>query len=125
MKVDTAPRAITLVGALFFLVTGVWAFVAPRSFFDVVATYPPYNEHLFHDLGAFQFGLAAGLLVSLVRADAVFAVLSGSAAGSILHAVAHFMDSDLGGRSSDPWGLSAFAALLVVGAVLQQRRSKQ
>ena len=125
MKINSSPKAIALVGALFFSVTGVWAFAAPESFFDTVATYPPYNEHLFHDLGAFQVGLAAALFAGLVRADGLFAVLAGASAGSILHALAHFMDTDLGGRSSDPWLLSAFAGLLVVGAVQQARRSNE
>ena len=125
MKISTAPRAIALVGALFFGVTGPWAFFAPESFFDTVATYPPYNEHLFHDLGAFQLGLAVVLLAALWRADALFVVLVGAGTGSVFHALAHFMDTDLGGRDSDPWLLSAFAALLVVGAVLRNRRLTQ
>ena len=124
MKISSAPRAIALIGAVFFLVTGVWAFFAPESFFDVVATYPPYNEHLFHDLGAFQIGLGATLGLSLVRADALFVALGGAAVGSIAHAIAHFMDKHLGGRTADPWNLSLFAVLLVVGAYLQLKRSQ-
>ena len=123
MKISTAPRAITLVGGIFFLVTGVWAFAAPRSFFDVVATYPPFNEHLFHDLGAFQIGLAVALLAALFTGDALLVVLIGAGSGSIVHAIAHFMDSDLGGRASDPWSLALFAGLLVVGAALQRNKA--
>jgi hypothetical protein len=36
---------------LLLVATGLWAFAAPRSFFEVVATYPPFNEHLLHDIG--------------------------------------------------------------------------
>lgn len=124
MKTSTAPRAIALVGAVFFLVGGAWAFFAPQSFFDVVATYQPYNEHLFHDLGAFQIGLGAALLLSLVYADALFVALGGVAIGSVLHGIAHFMDKDQGGRSSDPWALSLFGVILAVGAYLQLKRSQ-
>ena len=125
MKISTAPRALALVGALFFAVTGAWAFFAPESFFDTVATYPPYNEHLFHDLGAFQLGLAAVLLAALMSADAVFVALGGAAVGSSFHVIAHFLDTELGGRSSDPWLLAGFTLLLVAGAVLQKRRSTE
>jgi hypothetical protein len=30
-----------------------------------VATYPPFNEHLLHDIGAFNLGLGATLLLAL------------------------------------------------------------
>jgi hypothetical protein len=56
-----------------FLVFGAWAFADPESFFDEVATFEPYNQHLIQDVGAFQIGLGAVLLiaagVALVVAD--------------------------------------------------------
>ncbi|HVK25770.1 MAG TPA: hypothetical protein VM677_30790 [Actinokineospora sp.] len=107
-------RAVTAVGAAVALVLGIWAFVAPRSFYDVVATYPPYNLHLFHDVGAFQIGIGVALLAALVWRDALAVGLAGGTAGAVVHAVSHILDVDLGGRASDPWLLSAFALLLVV-----------
>jgi hypothetical protein len=47
-----------------FAVVGVWAMVDPRSFFDKLATFQPYNQHLLQDLGAFQVGLGVVLLLA-------------------------------------------------------------
>lgn len=45
---------------------GLWAMTAPRGFYLTVAHFPPYNAHLIHDIGAFQIGLGAGLVISLM-----------------------------------------------------------
>jgi hypothetical protein len=106
------------VGAAFYLVFGVWSFADPSSFAAHVATFKPYNRHLFHDLGAFQVGLGVALAVALLPVGARAAALWGVAAASALHAVSHFIDSDLGGRGSDPWTLSLLAAAFVAAALL-------
>lgn len=120
-----AVRGITLAAAAFFLVTGIWAFAAPKNFYDVVATYPPYNEHLFHDAGAFQIGLGVTAAAALLWRDALRVALAGLAAGAAVHAVSHVIDRDLGGRSTDPWTLSVFAVLLLVALGLVLRRQEQ
>lgn len=119
----TLAQIIAGVAALFYVVLGLWAFAAPRSFYDTVATYPPYNEHLFHDLGAFQLGLGAAALAGLLFADALTAVLTGIAAGSVLHEVSHITDRMLGGRPSDPYTVGAVALVVVVGALAAARAS--
>lgn len=118
---STTVTAITLIGAAFFLVTGVWAFGWPRGFYDVVATYPPYNLHLFHDIGAFQLGIGAGLLSGLLWSDGLFVALAGGSVGASVHFVSHVLDRDLGGRASDPYLLGALAAILVIGTWLRHR----
>jgi NAD(P)H-binding len=66
----TSRLAVTAawVGALLFTLGGVWALFAPHLFFAVIATYPPYNRHLFHDVGAFQLGIAAALAAGIAVA---------------------------------------------------------
>src|SRR3990170_3165740 len=96
---------IAIVVGLFNLVLGVWAFVAPRSFFDAVATFEPYNRHLLHDVGAFQAGLGTTLLGALVWRDALFVALAANGLAAVLHFVSHLVDRDLGGRATDPVGL--------------------
>ncbi len=57
----TQPRVIeasTRLLALLNLIAGSWAMAAPRSFYLMVAPFPPYNQHLIHDIGALQSGLA-------------------------------------------------------------------
>ena len=47
-----APRLWCAAVGLLFGVQGIWAFVAPRSFFDTLATFEPFNAHFVRDVGA-------------------------------------------------------------------------
>jgi hypothetical protein len=57
------------------LVTGLWALLAPRSFYDSfptgslhwVATDGPYNRHLVSDVGSMYLALAALTVAALAR----------------------------------------------------------
>jgi hypothetical protein len=109
-------------GALFFLFTGAWALVDPHSFFDVLATYPPYNRHLFHDVGAFQLGLAAGVLAGIAERRPLAVGLWAGAVGATLHAFSHWIDIDSGGRDTDPYFLTALAVVLVAGLIATEVR---
>ncbi len=119
-----AVRSVAVVGAAFFGITGLWAFIDPRGFYEALATYPPYNEHLFHDIGAFQIGLAVALLAGLAWKSGLGVALAGASAGATVHSVSHVMDADLGGRSTDPLALGVFAALLVAALLVQVRRNE-
>jgi hypothetical protein len=116
----SAPRLARIagwVGVVFFLGSGVWAFAAPRSFYDNIATFEPYNRHLLHDIGAFSIGLGAAVLFALVtRWEALRVALAGLAAASVVHVLSHAVDADLGGRDADLPGLSVVAVLFLVGA---------
>jgi hypothetical protein len=114
-------RGTALLAAAFYTLFGVWALLAPRSFFETVAPFPPYNEHFLHDAGAFQLGLGAALLAALARRSALVTALAGAAVASVLHAGAHAVDGHLGGRPTDPWVLGLLAALVVVALVLAWR----
>lgn len=114
-------RLATLLAGLFTIVLGVWAFFAPRSFFEQLATFEPYNRHLIHDIGAFQLGIGVSLLVVLRWSDALAAVLTGAAVGAGFHWVSHVLDRDLGGRPRDLWVLGAFALILVAALWLHLR----
>jgi hypothetical protein len=120
-RIRRSPVAVVAaaVGALVFLVPGIWAFGWPRSFYDHIATFPPYNEHLFHDLGAFQLAIGAALLAALIWSDSLFVALSGGSVGLVVHSISHFLDHDLGGRDSDSWVLSLFALLMLIGLALR------
>jgi len=113
------PRRLATVsawlGALLFALGGAWALAAPHSFFEVIAHYPPYNRHLFHDAGAFQLGIAAALLAGLAGRGGLAAGLWGGAVAASAHAVSHWIDADLGGRPTDPFVITAVAVILVIG----------
>lgn len=65
-------RVGLLVLAAFALLPGVWGTLWPRSFFDDfpgagnawVAAFPPYNEHLVRDVGAFYLGYGVLMLAA-------------------------------------------------------------
>jgi hypothetical protein len=114
--------ACAWLGFLFFAVTGVWAFVSPHSFFTTVALYPPYTRHLFHDAGAFQIGIAAGLLAGIAGRGGLAVGLWGGAVGATVHAISHWIDRNLGGRSTDPYALTILAAVLVAGLIAAEVR---
>ena len=52
----------------------VWALTWPASFAALI-DFPPTNEHLLHDVDAFQLGLGVSLLLALVTADGLIAQL--------------------------------------------------
>ena len=110
---------VLLLAGLFFLLPGIWAFVGPHSFYDQLAPFPPYNRHLLHDIGAFQIGIGAALLLALRWADARFVVLAGAASAACVHLVSHVVDHDLGGKDTDAFVFGALAVLLVVAAGLR------
>jgi hypothetical protein len=111
-------RLVAWIGAAFWLVFGLWAFLDPTSFAEQLATFPPYNEHLLHDIGAFEVGLGACLLLALFGWSALSATLGGTGAGSVLHAIAHITDRDQGGRDADPFFFTVVAVVTVAAAVM-------
>ena len=117
MTSERIAAAITLMMGLFFVSIGIWAFAAPASFYDHIATFPPYNKHFLHDAGAFQIGIGASLLLAVRWRDAQLVALAGAFAGSAVHAAAHVIDHDLGGKDSDAPLLAILALVLLAGAV--------
>ena len=111
-------KAVVALAAIFQVGSGAWAFFAP-SFYDVIATFPPYNVQFLHDIGAFLIGIGVSLAGALLWRDALFVVLLGAAVAASVHWVSHVLDRDRGGAASDPWTLGVFALLLVVALVLR------
>jgi hypothetical protein len=85
--------------ALPHLVIGLWAILAPRSWFDsfpgfgpgLVAAEPPYNHHLATDVGAGFFAVGVALLVAAVwaRRAGVQVALITFAAFTLPHVIFH------------------------------------
>ena len=71
---DKLTRGGLALLGLIGLQVGVWALLAPRSFYDDfpgggrhwVAADGPYNEHLIRDVGALNLALLAVVIVALV-----------------------------------------------------------
>lgn len=117
----TIGRVATGAGAIFFFLSGAWALVNPSSFYDQVAPWPPYNEHLVHDAGVFQLGIGVSLAALVVGMRGTLAVLAGAAAAAVLHVVSHVVDYGEGGRSTDPYVLGVVALVLLVALFIEGR----
>ena len=117
MTVVVTLAGVALVGL------GAWAFFDPASFFAQLAVFPPYNQHFLHDVGAFQVGLGATLLLALIWSDALLVALSGVGIAATIHFVSHVIDRNLGGRpASDLPLLGLLALALLVSAGLRYRQ---
>lgn len=116
MTAERFARIVAVISAVFWLGTGLWAFFAPQTFFENVATFEPYNEHFIHDLGAFSLGLGAVFVLALLRLPSLATALGGGAVAALFHEFAHIIDSDKGGKETDPIGLGIFAVLAIAAA---------
>jgi hypothetical protein len=111
--------AAVLISGLFALAFGIWAFFAPASFAEFVAF--PYNRHLLHDVGAFQIGIGATMLLALLWADSIMVVLVGYVVGSSFHLVSHIIDRHIGGNVYETLGIGL---LVVVGLAGMYARAR-
>ena len=109
-------RAAAWLVAFFWLGSGLWAFFAPQSFFDRLATFPPYNEHLLHDIGAFSIGLGAVIVFALLTMSALRSALLGVGVGSLFHVASHIIDYSQKPDPADILGLSLVALLTLAAA---------
>ncbi|HEV2108580.1 MAG TPA: hypothetical protein VGR16_09995 [Thermomicrobiales bacterium] len=111
-------RGVAIAGGIFFVALGVWAMIEPRSFFDTVATFEPYNRHFLQDIGAFQVGLGAVLLLAVVPASlsGLTVALIGVGVGAALHTVSHIAGHDLGGTPETDIPFFALVAVLLLAA---------
>jgi hypothetical protein len=124
-RVSRAPQAIAVIGGIVFSALGLWALIAPSSFFDTLARFEPYNQHFLQDIGAFQIGLGMVLLLATVPAyiDGLAAALFGVGIGSALHTASHVVGVDLGGNPAiDIPSLAVITIALLAGGWLRQRQ---
>lgn len=121
----SAPRVVALLAGIVLVVLGIWALADPQSFYERLATYPPYNEHLLHDIGAFQTGIGAALLFTFFWTDAPLVALAGASVGEVLHFVAHVVDRGDGGRATDPAAIGLLALVIVAGALWRRRQLRR
>jgi hypothetical protein len=83
---------------------GIWATLAPRSFYDDfpgggrswVSASGPYDEHLVRDVGAFNLGLLALAIFAIVTLErrVVQAALVAAVVSGVPHLIFHLGDTD-------------------------------
>jgi predicted DNA repair protein MutK len=106
-----------------FVGFGLFALVAPEQFFRNLAAFEPFNEHLIHDLGAFQIAIGAMLILVAWVPDGLYGALAGATIGAIIHTGAHIVDDDLGGNepTTIPF-LALIAGALLVATLIRARQ---
>lgn len=109
-------RLVTVLLSGSSLAVGGWAMLRPAAF-SAFVNFPPH-EHFVHDIGAFNLGIGATLLVATVWADAVAVALAGYLVAGVAHTLAHVQDRDLGGSVAQTWmiGLSTVGAAVALVA---------
>ena len=110
---------ITAIAGAVTLGIGVWALFATRSFADFADF--GYHEHFLHDIGAFQIGLGAMLLIATVWTDALATVLLAFLIGNTIHVGTHIADTDLGGSATQWLGLAALSAVIAAALYMRLR----
>ena len=111
---------LTLLAGLASIAVGVWTLAAPGSFAEFVDF--PAHEHFLHDIGAFQLGIAATMLLALIWSDALATALAGFWVGNTVHAVSHFADLDLGGTAAQAWALAVASVAIAIALGLRLRQ---
>jgi hypothetical protein len=84
--------------------------------FSAAVNFPPHR-HFVHDVGAFQLGIGATLLLATIWTDAVAVALAGYLVGGIAHTAAHAVDTHLGGSTVQTWSIGLLTVLAAVALV--------
>lgn len=127
MSLQTTIRIALGYLTLVSISIGVWAVLAPKSFFD---DYPglgrvwvgvdgPYNEHLVRDVGALNLALAVLLIaaaVTVTRAMVLTAAIASLVWGlpHLVYHIANAGDLETGDAAASIVGLALFAVLPIV-----------
>ncbi len=113
---------VGIISGGWMLAVGLWSLLSPQSFAEFI-DFPPYNEHLLHDLGAFQIGIGVSVLAALFWPDAIAVALLGYVVAGSIHTINHGMDLDLGGHNSDAWLIGLSTLLAAVAVVIRLRNT--
>ena len=122
-RADVVTTVLIVVGVQ-QVATGLLAFVAPGAFYDVIASYPPQNDHFVMDLGSWQVALGAIALYGARRAEWRLPLLGFLALQYALHTVPHILhvdDADPGWHGVFGLGTQAFGALLLAALFVRER----
>jgi len=131
---ETTTRVLLAVVAVGNAVVGLWATLAPRSFYDHfpgvgqnwVALDGPFNEHLVRDVGALNLALACVVVAAIVRPDRFLVTVAAGAelVYSLPHFLYHLTHLDPYDGTNKVALLMSLAVTVVVPVVLLVRSSR-
>ena len=107
--------AVLIISGITQLIVGVWSFVAPGSFYDAVATYPPQNDHFLKDIGSWNVALGLAALIAARTPAWRRGMLGVLAVLYTLHAISHGIDVDQADPEST--GVAALVTQIVAAVV--------
>jgi PPOX class probable F420-dependent enzyme len=111
---------VTALTGIFSIAVGIWCIASPSSFADIADF--PASVHFIHDVGAFQLGIGATMLLALIWSDALAVALAGFLVGNVAHSVNHAVDLDLGGSVAQVWLLVLWSLLVAVALYMWLRQ---
>jgi hypothetical protein len=111
---ERALRAILAILAVYHVVLGVLALVAPDTFFDQIGHYGIENAHYVGDVGAFFLAFGVAIAIAVVRPSWRPALLWLGALWYGFHAVNHLFDAGEAKSEARGW---TDTALIGFGAV--------
>ena len=115
-------RLLALVVGGSIAAQGLWAFLSPRSFYDVLATFEPYNAHFLRDVGSAMFGVGVAGVVAALQPRALVAGLAGLSGFQAVHVVSHVIDRDRGGNPGLDIPMFSILAVLTIAALISELR---
>ena len=107
-------QAVLAVVAVYQIVTGALALIAPNTFFDEIGRYGAENSHYVGDVGAFTLAAGIALAICIFRPSWRVPVLWTGAIWYGLHALNHAFDT--GEARSDARGWTDTILLALGGA---------
>lgn len=111
---ERALRAVLVVVAVYHVVTGFLALVAPDTFFDEIGRYGVENSHYVGDVGAFILAFGVALGIAVVRPAWRAPLLWLGALWYGFHAINHAFDTGEARSEGRGW---ADTLLIAFGAV--------
>ena len=114
LHVRAVPAGVAALAA-YELAFGLWMLLAPRSFYDTVGPFGPYNSHYVLDTATWQLAFGVALAVAVRRAAWRAPLLFFAVVQFGLHALNHIVDAG----EADPRWVGVFdAASLSLTTVL-------
>jgi uncharacterized membrane protein len=111
-----ATRTLVMVAGVYHLALGAFMVAAPKTFYDKIGPFGPYNDHYVRDNATFYIALGIALLVAVARVRWQVPLLALAALQYAVHVLNHIWDID----DADPtWvGPVDAVALALIGLFL-------